>query len=206
MFDTTAVSVRLKKTCASFIAEFFTNKQEFMRKAIENYCELSMVRVLQPQGGASINFYQGGYGVVQYYWNYYNGRQFIVITNESGIAFQNQPDKFREKIFEQLKVQKNEVIDFYIPCKADIVNANNRSMAIWRIDEFSLWDFENNSFYHREDRFTNEVIIEMLQLMNCHNSHYLLNRHAFVYEHLYNASSEWEELPSIKCKSIQRPS
>ena len=209
MFENTAVSVRLKKTCAKFIAEFFTNKQEFMRRAIEHYCEVSMERIQHPQGGVSINFYEGGYGMVQYYWNYYKGRQFIVITNESGFPFQEHAIEFRTKIFEKLKITSNEIIDFYVPYRAVVVKPDHYEereldhvRVIWRRDVFLLWDFEARMSKDRSDAISDEVLVEMMHLMNCHNSHYVLNRRAFVFENLYNATIEWENLPSLKCKRI----
>lgn len=212
MFENTAISVRLKKSCAKFISGFFTNKQEFMRRAIEHYCEVAMERILRPQGGACINFYTGGYGMVQYYWNYYKGRQFIVITNESGFEFQRHSVEFRDKIFEKLKITSDEVVDFYVPYRAVVVKPEHfkgyteeldHFRVIWRHDKFTLWDFESKISKSRaDDVIPDELLVEMMRLMNCHNSHYVLNRHAFVYERLYGSKVEWEDLPSLKCKQI----
>lgn len=203
MFETTAVSVRLKKECANFINSFFKNKQEFMRKAIEHYSSLAMIRLQEPQGGVAVNFYTGGYGMVQYYWNYYKGRQFIVVTNESGFDFQRQPTQFRDKIFEKLKITTDEEVDFYVQYKAETIQHENLgySKTLWHHDKFACWSFESNSF--TKGLISEEAITEMVETMNMHNSHYILNREAFVYEKLYSAQAEWEELPSLKCKTIK---
>ena len=202
MFESTAVSVRLKKSCAQFIEEFFSNKQAFMRRAIEYYCEIAMVRTQHPQGGVSLNLYNGGYGMVQYYWNYYNGRQFIVITNESGFAFQDHAIDFRTKIFEQLKITSNELVDFYIPHEQNELGQSSKDRA--HRTSLTLWDFEENKAVTRQNAIPDESLVEMIGLMNYHNSNYSLNRDAFVIEKLYNANVDWEDLPSLKCKLITR--
>jgi hypothetical protein len=207
MFGSTAVSVRLKKECADFISEFFANKQEFMRKAIETYCEAAMVRLLHPQGGASFNFYEGGFGMVQYHWNYYKGRQFIVITNEAGYDFQRNPSCFKDEIYKLLKIQENEEVDFYVP--SDVVRLTSEdgkySKLMWKKDKFAYWDFENKCF-GRGGNVPLTSISGMIELMNMHNSHYLLNRKAFIYEKIYDGVTlEWEDEPSIHCKSITGP-
>jgi hypothetical protein len=176
-----------------------------MRKAIETYCEAAMVRLLHPQGGASFNYYQGGYGIVQYHWNYYKGRQFIVITNEAGHDFQRNPKHFKDEIYKSLKIQESEEVDFYVPIEVVRLSSDDGkySQLIWKKDKFAYWNFESDAV----DNGGNVPLIaipEMIELMNMHNSHYVLNRQAFIYEKLYKGITlEWEDEPSLNCKSIK---
>lgn len=203
MFENTAVSVRLKKECAKFISEFFPNKQDFMRKSIELMAETSIKRVYQPMGFVGFNRVNA-HGCLRYYWSYYLGRQFVLVINAFGADFLKFPKEYKELINEALCIQPGEEIDYYYQTKIDHYFSKTTEIdkLIWNDEHYMQWDFKNGCA--KKGIVSSENLVEMRDLMDRHDTHFTLDRKAFVYERLYGATTEWDESAPFgdRCKRI----
>lgn len=161
-------------------------------------------RAEQYRGFVGIVNNSGSYGVVQYYWNYYQGTQIIVVVNEAGVLdFQKESKKFCERILDQLKINPSESVEFYAQTKAEVIQHETLDYRpiLWRRDNFHRYDHIKGNFI--SNNIPSEAIVQMIKEMNLHASSYELNRRAFA-EPKNIINIKWEALPSLKCIEINR--
>jgi len=192
MFESVSTSVRLKTSYAKFITQFYKNKQKFMREAIEHYTAVTMRRVLEPVGAVAFHN-NHGFGCASYYWNYYQGQQFIVIVNRGMQGCSNRWEEFLPLIYEKLQILQSEEIDFYVPCLEGKID-------IW--DNFNFKLFKNGEVYDNT-KIPSQHLCEMINHMNKLSTHYNRNGKAFVMEQLQDFVADWEDYPSLHCKSLR---
>lgn len=186
--------IRIRKECDDYIGECFPNRTEFMRKAVEYMADASIKRVYEPMGFVGFNKINV-HGCVRYYWGYYLGRQFVLVVNGMGADFLKFPEEYRKLINEALYIQPGEEVDYYYQYK---INS-----GIWSDKHYAQWDFNNQCL---KTGVINEAnLVEMRELMDMHDSHFILSRKAFVYERLYGATIEWDESAPFadRCKHIK---
>lgn len=161
------------------------------------------VRVNQPRGCVGV-FSNGLYGIVQYYWNYYNGRQFIVINNESGLLdFKREATGFVTKILDQLNISEKEDFDLYVQNDAVVIKDPELvgyKLIFWKRSNYTGFDIKNNC--SKKNPIPDQSIIAMLDSFNINSSNYCLNRRAFLKNDDVGVTIEWEPLPSLNCKTI----
>lgn len=197
-------TIRINKECDEYIGEHFPNKTEFMRKSIEFMAETSIKRIYEPMGFVGFNKINV-HGSVRYYWGYYLGRQFVLVVNALGADFLKFPVEYKELINKALCIQPGEEVDYYYQYKVNTYTceATNDKRIIWSDEHYGQWDFNNQCL--KTGVISSENLVEMRRLMDMHDSHFILNRKAYVYERLYGATTEWDENAPFaeRCKNIK---